>query len=81
MGAGQLAWWLRALVALLEEPGSTASTDMVVHNHLKTLVPEDPMLSSELCGHGGRPIVHTHTCNQNTYVYVNLSKIFKYRNN
>jgi hypothetical protein len=31
-GAGEMTWQLRALVALLEDPGSTPSTHMVVHS-------------------------------------------------
>jgi hypothetical protein len=34
IGAGEMAWWLRAPVALTEDPGSVSSTHMVAYNHL-----------------------------------------------
>lgn len=37
-GAGQLAWQLRALVAIAKDQGLITSTRMSVHNHLKTSV-------------------------------------------
>jgi hypothetical protein len=31
---GEMAWWLRTLVALAEDPGLAPSAHMVVYNHL-----------------------------------------------
>ena len=48
-GAGEMAQKLRALAALLEDPGSISSTHMVVHYRLYvTLFSGDPTLTSGL---------------------------------
>jgi hypothetical protein len=44
-----MAQWLRALIALTEDPGSIPSTHMMVHNHAP--VPGDLMPSSDFNRH------------------------------
>lgn len=34
LGAGEIAQWLKGLVALLKDPSSIPSINMVVHNYL-----------------------------------------------
>ena len=48
-GAGEMAQQLRALAALLEDPGSVASTRMAAHNCLNSIA-GDPTLSQKLAG-------------------------------
>jgi hypothetical protein len=74
--AGEMAWWLRALTALPEDPfpeDSIPYTHMVAHNHLQLQyqgihIPWiSPFLISEdtACTH----MVHGHTCRQTTHAH------------
>jgi hypothetical protein len=46
--AAEMAWWLRTLIVLVEDPGSVPSSHITAHSCLLTLIPGDPMPLSGL---------------------------------
>ena len=71
LGHGEMAQWLRALVALAEDPGSVRSTHMMSHKCLLP-VPGDLMPSSRLFWHRTCTWYIFCTC---TYMQANISYI------
>jgi len=53
-GAAEMAPWLKAFIALLEDPGLVPRTQLMVYKYPLTPFPGAPMLSFDLLRHQGR---------------------------